>query len=93
MLSFYEPITLRMICRGERPGDAKEIRELSPKSTGKLSTTVRDNGGWYSKSGDPVVQEGIGAVAGGDGDQRDRLKPPGETVDDGQQVAEPASSR
>ena len=59
MLPFYEPITLRMVRRGERPGDAKEIHELSPKPTGKLSTAIRDNRGRNSEAGKPVVQEGV----------------------------------
>ena len=86
VLPFNQPIALGMIGRRHALVDAQEGAKLGPQARGELAAPVRDNGRGDAVPGDPVTEEGEGAVLSGDGGQWDRLQPSGETVNDGEEI-------
>ena len=64
----------------------KGCAQALPEARNKLRATVRSQMGGDPKTGDPVGDEGVGAVGGGGGGHGNGLGPPGGAVNDGEEV-------
>ena len=81
-----QPIRLRVVGGGRDVGDGQKAAEGGPKRGGELGTSVTGDGGRDPKPLDPAMQKGRCAVCGGDGGQRECLRPAGGPVDHSEQV-------
>ena len=87
MESLDQSIRLRMVGGRGLMLDAQDPVQFFPQCPGELGTAIRDNVVWHSKLGDPGPDEGLGDGLRHGVPERDRLRPPGITVHDGEKVA------
>ncbi len=66
--------------------DVEQAAQGRPQGGRELGPSVWYDGGRDSKSGDATGEKGPGAVGGGDGLERNGLRPPWCSVDYGEQV-------
>ena len=87
------PVGLRVVGRGPMMPDPKNCAQALPEARDKLRATVRGQMGGDPKTGDPVGDEGVGAVGGGGGGHGNGLRPPGGAVQDGEEIFSASGGR
>jgi len=83
-----QSVRLRVVGGGRDVGDVQQAAEGGPQRRGELGTPVAGDSGRDPKPLNPAMQKGGGAICGGDGGQRERLRPAGGPVDHSEQVGE-----
>ena len=84
--AFDHTVALWVVGRGEVVFDAQEGGQFLPQTRGKLPATIRNDGRGNAEARNPMPQKSEGAGLGRDRRQRDRLHPPGETVDHSEEI-------
>ena len=83
---------MREVGSGENGVDAQKGHHLTPKTGRELSPLVRNHLDRDAEAGNPATEKGRSAGRGSDVRKRDGLHPPGEAVDDCQEVLMPLRS-
>ena len=84
--TFDESIGLRMVGGGGAVLDMELATKAVPESRGELRASVRGDGGGYSKTGNPVVNEGGCTSIGGGGGEGNSFWPTRSAVNNGEEM-------
>jgi len=93
MEALDHPVGLGVVGSGLVVDDPENRAQTLPEGRDELWATVRGQMGRDPKTGDPVGDEGVGAVGGGGGGHGDGLRPPGGAVHDGEKIFSPGGGR
>lgn len=84
--TLHETIGLGVIGGGRMMGDVEGLAEVGPEAGSELRAAIGGEVGRDAKASDPVVNEGVGAVGGGGGGERNGFTPAGGAIHDGEEV-------